>query len=286
VRHTETGAYAKNISELESKLDEISDANISAYEEIAQLFANSLEECHTKTAGICTRIQEHVLEENKGQQECIAQQQNLITLMGQALQDLTGRVGQLETQLRQQSAQQLSEQQLRAQSTQRQPNQLSSTLPQSSTQSTDEPKTVANSHDDEPAILVTPELAQMELQCNVANRDEHTEAATTTAKTATATTTTKAATTAMTARWLRQPLFTLVHYPRPWDLRQADYAEYQPDDESSVKLTFQHRMWTSRLSKIDRTMHEQIVAEAGVNYWDSTEDGDSFDDGSTEDDDQ
>ena len=45
-------------------------------------------------------------------------------------------------------------------------------------------------------------------------------------------------------------------------------------------------MWTSRLSKIDRTMHEQIVAEAGVNYWDSTEDGDSFDEGSTEDEDQ
>ena len=33
-------------------------------------------------------------------------------------------------------------------------------------------------------------------------------------------------------------------------------------------------------------MHEQIVAEAGVNYWGSTEDEDSFDESSTDDEDQ
>jgi hypothetical protein len=232
----------------------------------------------TELAQLSTTVQTAL---NQNCQAMIMQQEN-VNQMILTISDLMDRVRQLEQrptqdsldQHERQSAQQSLEQQLRAHSTQRQQNQLTVISPQSMTESTDEPKTAADFHDDEPAILVTPELAQKE-PTNGANHDKHTAAVTTTARTATATSTTKAATTAMTARWLQQPLFTLVHYPRPWDLRQADYAEYQPDDESSVKLTFQHRMWTSRLSKIDRTMHEQIVAEAGVNYWDSTEDEDS-----------
>ena len=180
--------------------------------------------------------------------------------MGQAIDNLMDRVGQLEQrptlqdnlgQQERQSAQQPSEQQLRAHSTQRQP---TSTPLQSMTQSTDEPKTAADFHDNESAMLVAPELARMEPECNAANQDEHTAAATTTTQTATATATTKAAMTATTARWTQHPLFTLAYYPQ-----QADCAEFCPEKlKESCIFTFVADMWRSRLSAIDRTMHGLI----------------------------
>ena len=77
VRHTETVVDAKIISELDNKVDEISDTLLIAFSESTELIGNSLEECYTKTAGLCTQIQEHVQDANKGQQECIAQQRNI-----------------------------------------------------------------------------------------------------------------------------------------------------------------------------------------------------------------